>query len=65
MSRSLSQRTVWHETKRLVGVLEQRLTGRDFIMGSDYTTVDMMIFPWVRALKTTYEAETYIDVAGV
>lgn len=34
------------ETKRLYGVLEQRLTGRDFIC-DDYSIADMACWPWV------------------
>ena len=44
------------ESKRLLGVLEQRLTGRDWVMGSHYTIADMAIFPWVRNLVGFYEA---------
>ena len=44
------------ESKRLLGVLEQRLTGRDWIMGSDYTLADIAIFPWVHNLVGFYEA---------
>lgn len=34
------------EVRRLYGVLNHRLEGRDFIMG-DYSIVDMMCWPWV------------------
>ena len=44
------------ESKRLLGVLEQRLTGRDWIMGQDYTIADIATFPWVRNLVGFYEA---------
>jgi len=44
------------ESKRLLGVLEQRLTGRDWIMGSDYTIADIAVFPWVRNLVGFYGA---------
>lgn len=44
------------ESRRLLGVLEQRLTGRDWVMGSHYTIADMAIFPWVRNLIGFYEA---------
>lgn len=45
-----------NEAKRLLGVLEQRLTGRDWIMGDQYTIADIAIFPWVRILSGYYEA---------
>ena len=44
------------ESKRLLGVLEQRLTGRDWIMGQDYTIADIATFPWVHNLVGFYEA---------
>ncbi|MCO5112116.1 MAG: glutathione S-transferase N-terminal domain-containing protein [Burkholderiaceae bacterium] len=44
------------ESKRLLGVLEQRLAGRDWIMGQDYTIADIATFPWVRNLVGFYEA---------
>lgn len=58
------------ETKRLLGVLEQRLAHRQWIMDDEYTIADIITFPWVRALKTTYGAsdflglETYPKVMG-
>jgi GST-like protein len=50
------------ETRRLLNVLEQRLTGRDWIMGDQYTIADMAIFPWVRILSGYYEASELIGV---
>ena len=44
------------ESRRLLGVLEQRLTVRDWVMGSHYTIADMAIFPWVRNLVEFYGA---------
>ncbi len=44
------------ESKRLLGVLEQRLAGRDWIMGGEYTIADMAVFPWVRNLVGFYGA---------
>jgi GST-like protein len=44
------------ESKRLLGVLERRLTGRDWMMGDAYTIADMAIFPWVNNLFKFYEA---------
>jgi len=44
------------ESKRLLGVLEQRLAGRDWIMGPEYTIADIAVFPWVRNLVGYYGA---------
>ena len=35
------------ETSRLYGVLNKRLTGRDFICGKQYTIADMACYPWI------------------
>jgi len=44
------------ETRRLLGVLEQRLDGRAWLMGDQYTIADIMTFPWVNALQAFYQA---------
>ncbi|MGF6724001.1 GST-like protein [Paraburkholderia sp. GAS41] len=51
------------ESKRLLGVLEQRLTGRAWIMGDAYTIADMATFPWVRNLVGFYEAADLVGIA--
>ncbi|MNN96084.1 Disulfide-bond oxidoreductase YghU [compost metagenome] len=37
-------------------MLEQRLEGRDWIMGEEFSIADIAIFPWVRNLVGFYEA---------
>ncbi len=44
------------ESKRLLGVLETRLAGRDWIMGPDYTIADISLLGWVRNLVGFYGA---------
>lgn len=44
------------ESRRLLGVLNQRLTGRDFIMGDEFTIADITSWPWVRATLAGYDA---------
>ena len=44
------------ESKRLLGVLDQRLANRAWIMGDTYTIADIATFPWVRNLIGFYEA---------
>ncbi|MNL35988.1 Disulfide-bond oxidoreductase YfcG [compost metagenome] len=50
------------ESKRLLKVLDQRLEGRDWIMGERYTIADIATFPWVRNLIGFYEAG---DLVGI
>ena len=50
------------EAKRLLAVLNQRLAGRGWIMGDDYTIADIATFPWVRNLIGFYEAG---DLVGI
>ena len=44
------------ESRRLLGVLNQHLTTRAWMMGDDYTIADIAIFPWVRNLIERYQA---------
>ena len=44
------------ESKRLLGVLDGRLSSREWIMGSDYGIADICTFPWIRNLVGFYEA---------
>jgi GST-like protein len=48
------------ESRRLVGVLETRLTGRSWIMGDDYTIADISMLGWVRNLIGFYEARELV-----
>lgn len=50
------------EAKRLLGVLNQRLTGRTWIMGDRYTVADIAIFPWVRHLISFYDVGTLVEI---
>ena len=50
------------ESKRLLSVLNQRLVGRDWIMGNEYTIADIATFPWVGNLIGFYEAG---DLVGI
>jgi len=52
------------ETRRLLGVLEQRLVGREWIMGDAYTIADMAVFPWVRVLTGFYEAGELVGIGN-
>jgi GST-like protein len=49
------------ETKRLLGVLDARLDGREWMMGADYTIADVATLGWVRNLVTFYEARELVE----
>jgi GST-like protein len=51
-----------NESKRLMGVLEGRLKGRQWIMGDEYTIADIATFPWVRTLRDFYQADDLIGL---
>jgi GST-like protein len=49
------------ESKRLLGVMETRLSGRKWFMDDDYTIADIVHVGWVRNLIGFYEAR---DIVG-
>ncbi|QRG08377.1 glutathione S-transferase N-terminal domain-containing protein [Xanthobacter dioxanivorans] len=53
------------ETRRLLGVLEGRLDGRDWMMGNDYTIADISLLGWVRNLIGFYGAGELVDYASL
>jgi GST-like protein len=50
------------ESKRLLGVLNQRLATRTWMMGDAYTIADMAIFPWVRTVTDFYMAGELVGI---
>jgi GST-like protein len=48
------------ETKRLLGVIDVRLDGRQWIMDGDYTIADISMLGWVRNLIGFYEARDLV-----
>jgi GST-like protein len=50
------------ESRRLLGVLNQRLEGRQWVMGDDYTIADIAILPWVRNLIGFYSAGELVGI---
>ena len=50
------------ESRRLLGVIEGRLTGRDYIMGSDYTIADIALWPWLRTINGFYGAGELVGI---
>ena len=51
------------ESARLLGVLDQHLRDRDWMMGRDYSIADIALFPWVRNLIGFYEAGDLVQFA--
>src|SRR4029450_3726933 len=49
------------ESKRLLGILEQRLDGREWMMGDDYTIADISLLGWVRNLIGFYDAARLVE----
>jgi GST-like protein len=49
------------ETRRLLGVLDDRLATRAYMMGADYSMVDVALLGWVRNLIGFYEAREITD----
>jgi len=53
-----------NESKRLLGVLDGRLAGRDWIMGDEYTIADIATLGWVDNLIGFYEARELVGFDG-
>jgi GSH-dependent disulfide-bond oxidoreductase len=51
------------ESRRLLGVLDQRLADRAWVMGDDYSIADIAIFPWVNNLVGFYGAGELVGYA--
>ncbi|MGC5704045.1 glutathione S-transferase N-terminal domain-containing protein [Pseudomonas sp. NFXW11] len=51
-----------NEAKRLLGVLDKHLQGREWIMGERYTIADIATFPWIRNLIGFYEAGELVGI---
>jgi GST-like protein len=49
------------ESKRLLGVLDTRLDGREWLMGNDYTIADIATFGWVNTIIGFYGARDLVE----
>jgi GST-like protein len=49
-----------NESKRLLGVMDGRLAGRQWFMDDDYTIADISMLGWVRNLVGFYEARDLV-----
>jgi GSH-dependent disulfide-bond oxidoreductase len=50
------------ESKRLLGVVDRHLRGKDWMMGDEYTIADIAIFPLVRNLVRFYKAGELVGI---
>jgi GST-like protein len=50
-----------NEAKRLLGVIEERLNGRSWMMGEEYTIADIALMGWVRNLIGFYGAREIVQ----
>jgi GST-like protein len=48
------------ESKRLLGVMDARLAGQEWIMGDEYSIADISMLGWVRNLTGFYEARDLV-----
>ena len=51
-----------NESKRLLGVLDGRLEGRDYIVDSGYSIADITTFPWITAALELYDAREAFEL---
>jgi GSH-dependent disulfide-bond oxidoreductase len=51
------------ESKRLLGVLDRRLSENAWIMGNDYSVADIATFPWIRNLVGFYDAGDLVGIS--
>lgn len=51
-----------NETRRLLGVLEQHLNNRDYMLGESFSIADMAIAPWVDCLEIFYHAGKHLKL---
>ncbi|TWO73324.1 glutathione S-transferase [Caenimonas sedimenti] len=49
------------ESRRLLGVVDKHLAGKDWMMGDEYTIADIASFPWIRNLVGFYGAGELVE----
>ncbi|MBL7556469.1 MAG: glutathione S-transferase N-terminal domain-containing protein [Bdellovibrionaceae bacterium] len=50
------------ESRRILGVLEARLEGRQYLVGEHYTIADMATVPWVNSVNIFYKASDKLEL---
>ena len=51
-----------NEVRRLLKLLDERLAENAYMLGDEYSIVDMAIFPWVGCLDWGYEAKEHLKL---
>jgi GST-like protein len=51
-----------NESKRLLGVLDKHLEGRQFLVGEQYTIADMSIVTWVNSARVHYNGAEKLEL---
>jgi len=51
------------ESRRLLGVLDRRLSENEWIMGDDYSIADIATFPWISNLIGFYNAGDLVGIS--
>lgn len=49
------------ESRRVFGVLNEHLDGKQWMMGDEYTIADIAVLPWIRSFNLYYEAGHLVD----
>jgi GST-like protein len=52
------------QSKNLLALLDERLESRAWMMGDNYTIVDISVFPWVRNLIGYYKAADLVGISN-
>lgn len=50
-----------NESKRLLGVIDKHLEGKDWIVGNSYSIADIALFPWIANLIGFYGAGELVE----
>lgn len=51
-----------NEARRLLGVLDKQLEGKEFVIGDEYTIADISMVGWVNGLDKGYNAKEYLKL---
>jgi len=53
------------EAKRHYSILDDRLAGRDFVLGDDYSIVDMAVWGWARLMPRVLDPAAWDDLTNL